>query len=78
MKPDIVQADNTWVHLRRRGLDVACRDCGLVHRYTTKIVEGRVYIAAERLSGATRSRRREGYAMGRATWPAGGLKQQNQ
>jgi hypothetical protein len=65
MTKDIVELDHAWTHLPRRGLEVACRDCGLAHRYTVKIVEGRVYVAAERLSGATRSRRRDMQVMTR-------------
>ena len=59
MKDHVVEVNTAWVHLPRRGLEVACCDCGLVHRYRAKIVKGRVFLSAERLSGATRSRRRD-------------------
>jgi hypothetical protein len=62
---DVVELDNARRHLPRRGLAVACRDCGLVHRLSARIVNGQVFIAAERLSGATRSRRRDMQALPR-------------
>ncbi len=61
-----VELDAAWRNLPRRGLVVACRDCGLVHRLTAKVLQGRVQVSAERVSGATRSRRRAMQAGARA------------
>jgi RNase P subunit RPR2 len=47
------------IHIPRRGVAVTCADCGLVHRYAAKVVKGRVYLTTERLSGPTRSNRRQ-------------------
>jgi len=59
---------------------VACSDCGLVHRYKVKVKDGRAYLQAIRLSGATRSARRQMPGQGAGarqwlTWPVSDEKQ---
>jgi hypothetical protein len=47
------------VHIPRRGALHVCVDCGLTHEFKAKVVKGRVYLTTERLSGPTRSNRRQ-------------------
>lgn len=47
-----------WFSIAKRGHLIACCDCGLVHRITHRIKNGRIQIRANRMNDLTRARRR--------------------
>lgn len=49
--------DGQWVHWARSGHDVACCDCGKVHRMWPRVRAGRVEIKAIQLPRHTAGRR---------------------
>lgn len=50
--------DGDWVHFPRRGIRMACCDCGLVHLMMPKIIDGRIMIRVHRSERATAALRR--------------------
>ncbi len=52
------RADGEWFHVATRGHLVACCDCGLVHLFKAKVVNGRVMLSAARSPKHTAARRR--------------------
>jgi hypothetical protein len=50
--------DGDWMHLPRRGMHLACCDCGLVHDLAAKVEKGRILIRVVRHNRATAALRR--------------------
>jgi hypothetical protein len=54
-----VVLDGDWMHLPRRGMNLACCDCSLTHDLSVKIdVRGRIWIKVSRYNRATAALRR--------------------
>lgn len=51
--------DNEWLKPLMRGWKMRCCSCGLVHRFTFKIVKGHVWLKAVRDDRATEACRRK-------------------
>jgi hypothetical protein len=45
--------DDEWIDAAHRGHRIQCCDCGLVHNYDFRVVEGRVQFRAKRNNRAT-------------------------
>ena len=56
------QTDGEWVQLTRRGYELECCDCGMVHRLNFRLVNQSLQFQAfreERKTAATRRERRK-------------------
>lgn len=52
-----VRTDGEWFHIPRRGHDITCCDCGLVHMVKSRLRGRHIEIQATRLPRATGGRR---------------------
>lgn len=50
--------DGTWFAVHKRGHRIACCDCGLVHDYDFRVVDGQIQARARRHKRATVAMRR--------------------
>ena len=63
-----------WVPIVKNGWHVSCCDCGLVHRFDFRIVNGRLEMRAYRENGATGQVRRWLKKKRRGLWAKKGAK----